>query len=99
VAAQRFSCGGFLAALTQRSHHNTILSAMAATHDGGDCAIKVSNLNFRYENSQALHDVSFEVKRGSRVALLGANGAGKSTLLRILGRSSLPRWNCTTFVS
>ena len=72
---------------------------MAATHDGGDCAIKVSNLNFRYENSQALHDVSFEVKRGSRVALLGANGAGKSTLLRILGRSSFPWWNCALFVS
>ncbi|HWP27389.1 MAG TPA: ABC transporter ATP-binding protein [Xanthobacteraceae bacterium] len=33
---------------------------------------------------KALRDISFELKQGDRVALLGANGAGKSTLLRVL---------------
>jgi len=48
--------------------------------------LKVSNIETWYDLIRALHGISFEVKQGDIVTLLGSNGAGKSTTLKTIMR-------------
>lgn len=50
-----------------------------------DSILEVSQLSFTYEDgTKALDNISFQIKKGEKVALLGANGSGKSTLFLTL---------------
>ena len=46
--------------------------------------LKVNEINVYYGAIHALHDISFEVRQGEIVSLIGANGAGKSTILNAI---------------
>jgi branched-chain amino acid transport system ATP-binding protein len=48
----------------------------------GNELLKVSNLRVAYGGIQAVKGVSFEVRQGELVSLIGANGAGKTTTLK-----------------
>lgn len=43
-----------------------------------------------YKEFYALKDVSFEIKKGSTVGLIGQNGSGKSTMLKMINRTMFP---------
>jgi ABC-type multidrug transport system fused ATPase/permease subunit len=50
-------------------------------------AIKFENVRFGYiPDEEVLHGISYEVKAGETVAIVGATGAGKSTIINLLNR-------------
>ncbi len=55
---------------------------------------KIYELNqvwFRYNQSWILRDISFSVKKGELLGIIGPNGSGKTTLLRILDKILIPQ--------
>jgi ABC-type Fe3+/spermidine/putrescine transport system ATPase subunit len=47
-------------------------------------SISVRNLTKRFESVKAIDDVSFEVRDGEYLCVLGSTGSGKTTLLRLI---------------
>ena len=52
--------------------------------------IRFDNVNFSYGRETVLHDVSFTITQGEKVAIVGETGAGKSTIAKIILRFYLP---------
>lgn len=61
--------------------------------------LKVHNLDVSYGPIRALKGISFEVKEGEIVTLIGANGAGKSTTLRTISNLLKPQRGSITFLN
>jgi len=63
--------------------------------DSGQCSDTISgqlqfkHVSFQYDDKQPtsqLHDISFSIKAGQKLAIIGATGAGKSTLISLIPR-------------
>ncbi len=55
-----------------------------------DAVLTLKNVNTYYGQIHALRDISFEVRKGEIVTLIGSNGAGKSTTLRTISSQLTP---------
>ncbi|MEN9485324.1 MAG: hypothetical protein RJB37_3204, partial [Pseudomonadota bacterium] len=57
-------------------------TATAANKTSGQVLLSIENLKVAYGGIQAVKGVTFEVREGELVSLIGANGAGKTTSLK-----------------
>ena len=53
--------------------------------------LKVRNLSFSYDSVEVLGDISFELKQGETLGVVGPNGSGKTTLLRCINKLLKPK--------
>ena len=53
--------------------------------------LDIRNLFFQYETKKILQDISFKVKKGEMVGILGPNGSGKTTLMKVISGILTPQ--------
>ena len=72
---------------------------MSFSSDGGiaNDVLSVKDLSFSYTGTPLLSHVTFTVRRGERVLILGDNGCGKSTLLKLIRGGIVPKGGRITF--
>lgn len=55
-----------------------------------DSLVKISDVNFSYDERSILKGIDMEIPRGKLVAIMGNSGCGKTTLLRLIGGQLKP---------
>lgn len=66
------------------------VTAAGAAPRAGDVVLEIHGISAAYGEMRVLSDVTFSIRHGEIVALLGPNGCGKTTLLRIIGKLVTP---------
>lgn len=67
--------------IPDRQNHSPGIALPAGTF-----SIEFQHVSYRYEKSEAdtIHDLSFKIEKGEKIAIVGANGAGKTTLVKLM---------------
>jgi ATP-binding cassette subfamily B protein len=69
--------------IIKQLHHDTIKNGMI-TNQITNGNIKVSGLNFSYDNNNLLNNINFSVRKNLPLLISGQSGVGKSTLIQIM---------------
>lgn len=49
-------------------------------------AVRFDHVSFAYDTKNVVHDMSFEIPKGSTIGVIGSTGSGKSTIMQLMGR-------------
>lgn len=70
--------------LEKPAEHEQMHFKLEPRFESGNDVLTVEGLSKAYGNKELFSDISFEIKKGERVALIGNNGTGKTTILKII---------------
>lgn len=82
------ACGGRIQSAIDSVEGMPVLPESGLESGDKDCAVEFRHVSFRYDSAagDALHDVSFSVRPGETVGVIGGTGSGKSTLVNLIPR-------------
>ncbi len=95
ISATRAGFDQYLTILDTRS--TVVDNPTAAMPEPPRGEISFEHVTFAYDGKPVLHDVSFKVTRGEKIALVGRSGAGKTTITSLLLRFYDPDQGRITF--
>jgi ATP-binding cassette subfamily F protein 3 len=66
--------------------HKKINFSIPKPKESGKLVLKVNNLEHKFENKLIFKNISFEIPRGKKFAIIAPNGVGKSTLFNLISK-------------
>ena len=77
--------------ITPPKHKNKVRINFTSERPSGKEVLILRNLTIGYSRKTMVHDISLQINKGDRVAVIGQNGIGKSTLLKTIMKKLKPQ--------